>query len=91
MMRGITFWIRVSVYHCSAQGGCGACTVMVSSFDPHANKVNHRAVNACLAPLASVDWCAVTTVEGIGSVKHGLHPVQGTPRALVAVDAGVSM
>jgi xanthine dehydrogenase/oxidase len=63
----------------SAQGGCGACTVMVSVYDPATDSVHHRAVNACLAPLASVDWSAVTTVEGIGSVKTGLHPVQGTP------------
>jgi xanthine dehydrogenase/oxidase len=33
-------------------------------------------VNACLAPLYSVEGCAVTTVEGIGSVRAGLHPVQ---------------
>ena len=50
---------------------------MVSSFDVDSRLVRHRAVNACLAPLCSVDWCAVTTVEGIGSVKTGLHPVQG--------------
>ena len=53
---------------------------MVSSYDAATAKVTHRAVNACLAPLCSVDWCAVTTVEGIGSVKHGIHPVQGTQR-----------
>lgn len=56
------------------QGGCGACTVMVSQV--LRGKIVHRAVNACLAPLASVDSCAVTTVEGIGTVKGGMHPVQ---------------
>jgi xanthine dehydrogenase iron-sulfur cluster and FAD-binding subunit A len=33
-------------------------------------------VNACLAPLCSVDSCHVTTVEGVGSLRKGLHPVQ---------------
>ena len=33
-------------------------------------------MNACLAPLYSVEGCAVTTVEGLGSVREGLHPVQ---------------
>ena len=36
----------------------------------------HCSVNACLAPLCSADGAAVTTVEGIGSVSRGLHPVQ---------------
>ena len=27
-------------------------------------------------PLCAADWCAVTTVEGIGSSGKGLHPVQ---------------
>jgi xanthine dehydrogenase/oxidase len=38
--------------------------------------LKHRPVNACLLPLCSVDGKRVTTVEGIGSTKHGLHPVQ---------------
>lgn len=56
------------------EGGCGACTVMVSSVED--GRVVHRSVNACLAPLASVDSCAVTTVEGIGNTRDGMHPVQ---------------
>lgn len=35
-------------------------------------------MNACLAPLPSVDGAAITTVEGIGSTKTGLHPVQAS-------------
>lgn len=37
---------------------------------------SHQAINACLAPLCSMHHCAVTTVEGIGSVASKLHPVQ---------------
>ena len=54
------------------EGGCGACTVTVSSFD---GSLRHRAVNACLAPLCSVDGCHVMTVEGIGTTTEP-HAVQ---------------
>ncbi|KAM3585325.1 uncharacterized protein V6R79_014495 [Siganus canaliculatus] len=59
-----------------AEGGCGACTVMVSRIEPQSQKLLHHAVNACLAPLCSLHLVAVTTVEGIGSVAQRLHPVQ---------------
>ncbi|CAG9858905.1 unnamed protein product [Phyllotreta striolata] len=58
------------------EGGCGACTVMVSRYDRTKNKVIHIPVNACLAPICSMHGLAVTTVEGIGSTKTKLHPVQ---------------
>ena len=58
------------------EGGCGACTVMVSSWDASLQRPRHLAVNACLAPLASMHGCAVTTVEGIGSLRTGVHPLQ---------------
>ena len=32
--------------------------------------------NACLMPVCSAHGLAITTVEGIGSIKNGLHPVQ---------------
>ncbi|XP_048831374.1 xanthine dehydrogenase/oxidase-like [Brienomyrus brachyistius] len=59
-----------------AEGGCGACTVMISRFNPHLNRILHHAVNACLAPVCSLHHSAVTTVEGIGSVATQVHPVQ---------------
>eukprot|EP00850_Spirogloea_muscicola_P006424 SM000030S11433 [mRNA] locus=s30:612063:618646:- [translate_table: standard] len=58
------------------EGGCGACTVMVSHYDVADKRVVHRSVNACLAPLYSVEGMAVVTVEGIGNARDGLHPVQ---------------
>lgn len=58
-----------------AEGGCGACTVVVSQFNPTTNKIYHASVNACLAPLVSVDGKHVITVEGIGNVKRP-HPAQ---------------
>ncbi|XP_018406133.1 PREDICTED: xanthine dehydrogenase [Cyphomyrmex costatus] len=59
-----------------AEGGCGACTVMISKFDRVTGKIIHLAVNACLTPVCAVHGLAVTTVEGIGSTKTKLHPVQ---------------
>ena len=49
---------------------------MISKLSPSTSLVVHRSVNACLFPLAAADSCNVTTVEGIGSVAGGLHPVQ---------------
>uniref|UniRef100_A0A667GIK6 xanthine dehydrogenase n=1 Tax=Lynx canadensis TaxID=61383 RepID=A0A667GIK6_LYNCA len=37
---------------------------------------SHFSANACLAPICSLHHVAVTTVEGIGSTKSRLHPVQ---------------
>nr|XP_033471973.1 xanthine dehydrogenase/oxidase [Epinephelus lanceolatus] len=59
-----------------AEGGCGACTVMLSRYQAHTEQLLHHAINACLAPLCSLHLVAVTTVEGIGSVARKLHPVQ---------------
>ncbi|XP_042188827.1 xanthine dehydrogenase/oxidase isoform X2 [Callorhinchus milii] len=58
------------------EGGCGACTVMVSKYDHLEGKILHFSLNACLAPVCSVHHMAVTTVEGIGSTDTQLHPVQ---------------
>ncbi|KFY41660.1 hypothetical protein V494_02858 [Pseudogymnoascus sp. VKM F-4513 (FW-928)] len=58
-----------------SEGGCGACTVVVSQWNPTTKKIYHASVNACLAPLVSVDGKHVITVEGIGNVERP-HAVQ---------------
>src|SRR6185369_15933014 len=63
------------------QGGCGACTVMLSSYDAETGEVLTRSINSCLRPICALDGMAVTTVEGLGSVKpevspDGISPVQ---------------
>ena len=73
------------------EGGCGACTVMVSRMNREGGKVEHLSINACLAPVASMhgetmmciivcfmscSGLSVTTVEGIGNAKTRLHAVQ---------------
>ncbi|KAJ3474135.1 hypothetical protein NLG97_g9975 [Lecanicillium saksenae] len=57
------------------EGGCGACTIVVSQFNPTTNQIYHASVNACLAPLVSLDGKHVITIEGIGNTKRP-HPTQ---------------
>ena len=59
-----------------AQGGCGACTVMLSSYDSENRSVEHRSINSCMRPICSLDGMKVTTTEGIGSVNSEVDPVQ---------------
>ncbi|KAB1279437.1 Aldehyde oxidase 2 [Camelus dromedarius] len=49
---------------------------MVSKRDPTSEKIRHFSVTACLIPICSLYGAAVTTVEGVGSIKTRLHPVQ---------------
>ncbi|XP_017927344.2 aldehyde oxidase isoform X1 [Manacus vitellinus] len=62
-------------YGCGG-GGCGACTVMISTYEPTSKKIRHYSANACLLPICSLYGAAVTTVEGVGSTKTRIHPVQ---------------
>ncbi|XP_069839456.1 aldehyde oxidase-like isoform X2 [Dendropsophus ebraccatus] len=62
-------------YGCGG-GGCGACTVMVSTLNPVTKTIVHYSANACLLPICSLHGAAITTVEGIGSTTSRLHPVQ---------------
>lgn len=49
------------------EGGCGACTVVLTKSDGEI-----VSVNSCLRPLCTNDGLAITTVEGVGSIKSGL-------------------
>lgn len=60
-----------------AEGGCGACTVLISKKEFNTDKIKHISVNACLMPVLAADGCHITTIEGIGTVKgDNLHPIQ---------------
>ncbi|KAL7297372.1 hypothetical protein TKK_0009757 [Trichogramma kaykai] len=59
-----------------SEGNCGACTVMISRYDTKKQEIIHLAANACLTPVCAMHGMAVTTVEGIGSTRKKLHPVQ---------------
>ncbi|XP_053900314.1 aldehyde oxidase 1-like isoform X1 [Malaclemys terrapin pileata] len=62
-------------YGCGG-GGCGACTVMISTYEPASKNIKHYSANACLLPICSLHGVAVTTVEGVGCTKTRIHPVQ---------------
>jgi isoquinoline 1-oxidoreductase alpha subunit len=48
------------------KGLCGACTVHLDG----------EATRSCMLPVAAVGGRSVTTVEGLGDGRGGLHPVQ---------------
>uniref|UniRef100_A0A4W6ETK1 Aldehyde oxidase 1 n=1 Tax=Lates calcarifer TaxID=8187 RepID=A0A4W6ETK1_LATCA len=49
---------------------------MVSRYQPATKTIIHYSANACLLPLCQLHGAAVITVEGIGSTKTRIHPVQ---------------
>ena len=58
------------------EGGCGACTVTLTTWDERTDAVTSRPINSCLRPICLLDGQAVTTIEGLGNVRDGLHPLQ---------------
>ncbi|QKW33214.1 molybdopterin-dependent oxidoreductase [Actinomadura sp. NAK00032] len=56
------------------QGGCGACTVILSRWDAEKQTPEHRAINACLRPVCALDGLAVTTIEGTGGAGRKAPP-----------------
>jgi aerobic-type carbon monoxide dehydrogenase small subunit (CoxS/CutS family) len=57
------------------EGECGACTVLVDG----------EPVVSCLVPVAQVEDCELTTIEGLG----GAHPLQRTILAEVGAQCGI--
>src|SRR6476661_3169120 len=52
------------------QGGCGACTVILSRWNASENRAEHRAINSCLRPVCALGGLVVTTIEGTGAVRR---------------------
>ncbi len=57
-----------------AEGDCGACTVVVADLDESGERLDARAVNACIQFLPTLDGKALYTVESLAD--DGLHPIQ---------------
>ncbi|KAM7258066.1 hypothetical protein ACFE04_013807 [Oxalis oulophora] len=57
------------------EGGCGACVVLLSKYDPSLDKVDDFTVSSCLTLLCSIDGCSITTSEGLGSTINGFHSI----------------
>ncbi|KAL8614120.1 hypothetical protein ACOMHN_026337 [Nucella lapillus] len=58
------------------EGGCGVCLVAVSMYDPLKQAHAVCTVNSCLVQLYMCDGWEVTTIEGLGDTRTGLHPIQ---------------
>lgn len=58
------------------EGGCGSCVVAVTVRDPVTQREVVFAVNSCLVPIYTCSGWKIHTVESIGDVKTGYHPVQ---------------
>ena len=54
------------------QGGCGACTVMLSKFNEVSGKVEMKSVNACLRPLLSMAGVWLRLVAALGGWQTDL-------------------
>ncbi|KAK4369582.1 hypothetical protein RND71_013374 [Anisodus tanguticus] len=57
------------------EGGCGACVVLVSKYDPEFKKVEDFSVSSCLTLLCSLNGCSITTSEGLGNTRDGFHSI----------------
>ncbi|KAF5727550.1 abscisic-aldehyde oxidase-like [Tripterygium wilfordii] len=57
------------------EGGCGACVVLLSKYDPILEQVDDFTVTSCLTLLCSVNGCSITTSDGFGNSKDGFHPI----------------
>eukprot|EP00948_MAST-09A_sp_MAST-9A-sp1_P004224 g4224.t1 len=49
------------------EGGCGACTVVLSKVRADRDQISHAAINACLRPICSIDGMVVSTIEGLSA------------------------
>lgn len=73
------------------QGGCGGCTVIISSWNPTSKKPEHLAINSCLRPVCALGGLTVTTVEGTGAARkpdpqHLVHRHSSTRHGVVLED-----
>jgi xanthine dehydrogenase small subunit len=56
------------------EGDCGACTVALGELE--GGRLRWRPVNSCIRFLASIDGCALVTVDDLRAEDGDLHPVQ---------------
>jgi xanthine dehydrogenase/oxidase len=72
-----------------SEGGCGACTVILSHWDAGKKRPVHRSSASCLIPLASVHRKNITTIEGLSRLtENEAHPICEAFRELGATQCG---
>ncbi|KAF7831602.1 abscisic-aldehyde oxidase [Senna tora] len=57
------------------EGGCGACVVLVSKYDPVLDRVDDFTASSCLTLLCSIHGRSITTSEGFGNSREGFHSI----------------
>ncbi|MCD7449395.1 aryl-alcohol oxidase 2 [Datura stramonium] len=70
------------------EGGCGACVVLVSKYDPNLKKVEDFSVSSCLTLLCSLNGCSITTSEGLGNTRDGFHSIHERFAGFIASQCG---
>ncbi|BFZ15561.1 hypothetical protein BsWGS_18600 [Bradybaena similaris] len=68
--------ISVGTKGCCYEGGCGVCLVTVKLYEPISKKNVECTVNSCCLQLFTCDGFEITTIEGLGNPKKGLHVIQ---------------
>jgi xanthine dehydrogenase/oxidase len=72
-----------------SEGGCGACTVILSHWDEGKKRPVHRSSASCLIPLASVHRKNITTIEALSDLtENEVHPICEAFRELGATQCG---
>ncbi|KAJ3669930.1 hypothetical protein LUZ60_010254 [Juncus effusus] len=57
------------------EGGCGACVVLLSKFDPNTSQVTNHSISSCLTLLHTLNHSSITTSEGLGNTQNGYHSI----------------
>ncbi|KAF8113609.1 hypothetical protein N665_0047s0017 [Sinapis alba] len=70
------------------EGGCGACVVLLSKYDPILKNVEDFTVSSCLTLLCSINHCSITTSEGLGNSRDGFHSIHNRFSAFHASQCG---
>ncbi|ESO95691.1 hypothetical protein LOTGIDRAFT_231915 [Lottia gigantea] len=58
------------------EGGCGVCVVSAKIVDALTLQPRHYTVNSCIVPVYMCDGWEITTIEGLGNTRDGIHPIQ---------------
>ncbi|KAK0047559.1 xanthine dehydrogenase 1, partial [Biomphalaria pfeifferi] len=68
--------ISTGTKSCCDEGGCGVCVVNITMLDPLTNSPQAYSAVSCCLLLRSCDGMSITTIEGLGNTRDGLHPIQ---------------